>query len=87
MSDRRKLSFSLKERGYDVVDHQSPQNAVPRPDMERAGWVYRRQWGERKKVLLQIQAAEEAARTQQQAPVKTPPNPFAGEPSHTATNK
>ncbi len=76
--NRRKLSFSLKERGYDVVDHQSPQNAVPRPDMERAGWVYRRQWGERKKVLLQIQAAEEAARTQQQAPVETPHDPFAG---------
>jgi lipoprotein-releasing system permease protein len=75
--NRRQLSFSLKERGYDVVDHQSPENAVPRPDMERAGWVHRRQWGERKKVLLQIQAAEEAAGRQEQVPNQTPENPFA----------
>jgi lipoprotein-releasing system permease protein len=74
--NRRKLSFILHEGGYDVVDHQSPDNAVPRPDMARAGWVHRKQWGERKKVLLQIQAAEESAR-QQQAPVQIPHDPFS----------
>jgi lipoprotein-releasing system permease protein len=75
--NRRTLSFSLHERGYDVVDHQSPENAVPRPDMERAGWTHRKMWGQRKKELLQLQAAEEAARQQQQQrPLQTPPNPF-----------
>jgi lipoprotein-releasing system permease protein len=57
--NRRKLSFLLHERGYDAVDHQSPDNAVPRPDMERAGWSYRRLWGERKKAMLRVQAAEQ----------------------------
>ncbi|MEX2142307.1 MAG: FtsX-like permease family protein [Pirellulales bacterium] len=72
--NRRKLSFSLHERGYDVVDHQSPQNAVPRPDLERAGWRHRKMWGQRKKELLQL----EAARRRQQGPSQTPQDPFAG---------
>jgi lipoprotein-releasing system permease protein len=63
--NRRKLSFDLQHGGYDVVDHQSPENAVPRPDMQRAGWHYRRMWAGRKRAMLRIQEAEEAIRRQQ----------------------
>ncbi len=76
--NRRELSFSLHDGGYDVVDHQSPENAVPRPDMERAGWNYRRMWGQRKKERMQLEAAEEATRRRLQGPTQTPHNPFAG---------
>jgi lipoprotein-releasing system permease protein len=77
--NRSKLSFDLYHGGYDVVDHQSPENAVPRPDMERAGWTYRKMWGERKKAMQRIQEAEEAIRRQQSESTETtsaPQDPF-----------
>jgi lipoprotein-releasing system permease protein len=74
--NRSKLSFSLHENGYDVVDHQSPENAVPRPDLERAGWIHRRQWTERKKVMLRLQAAEEAAQRARGAATTDTQDPF-----------
>jgi lipoprotein-releasing system permease protein len=74
--NRRKLSFLLQEGGYDAVDHQSPDNAVPRPDLARAGWKHRRLWGEQKKALLRIQAAEDAARTPQPERPQASRNPF-----------
>lgn len=42
--NREHLDFKLKENGYDVIDHQAEdtRKAMPRTDMERAGWVYRR---------------------------------------------
>jgi lipoprotein-releasing system permease protein len=79
--NRQKLSFLLQEGGYDAVDHQSPDNAVPRPDLGRAGWGYRRLWGERKKAMLRIQAAEQAIRDEQRRQV----NAAAGAPVNGAT--
>ena len=91
--NRRKLSFDLHQRGYDVVDHQSPENAVPRPDLERAGWTYRKMWGERKKAMQRIQEAEEAIRRRQPDPSEpsgVPQDPFQGrvaaEPNGVANN-
>lgn len=40
--NRRRLSFTLRENGYDTRDHQSGSTAALRPDMERAGWEHRR---------------------------------------------
>lgn len=40
--NREKLSFQLREDGYDVYDHQAARNASERTQMLRAGWTYRR---------------------------------------------
>jgi lipoprotein-releasing system permease protein len=43
-ANRRQLDFKLKEAGYDTLDHQASDvsKALPRPEMQSAGWVYRR---------------------------------------------
>jgi lipoprotein-releasing system permease protein len=43
-SNRKKLDFNLKHGGYDTVNHQDAglAKAVTRPDMEYAGWNWRR---------------------------------------------
>lgn len=41
-ANREHLSFDLREKGYDVRDHQIGEQAPLRPDMERAGWEWRR---------------------------------------------
>ena len=42
--NRKQLNFQLKEGGYDVIDHQAndPTKALPRIEMQDAGWEYRR---------------------------------------------
>jgi lipoprotein-releasing system permease protein len=42
-ANRKQLDFKLKDGGYDVIDHQAsdPSKAVPRPEMQDAGWEYR----------------------------------------------
>lgn len=42
--NREHLDFKLKDKGYDVIDHQAedPSKAIPRTDMERAGWGHRK---------------------------------------------
>jgi lipoprotein-releasing system permease protein len=71
-ANRKRLTFNLHESGYDVIDHQSPDNAVPRPDMEHAGWEYRRVWGarkfERQKAIERLRQADEAARASIEPP-------------------
>jgi lipoprotein-releasing system permease protein len=42
--NRKQLSFSLRESGYDTRDHQAGPDALPRERMEYAGWEYRRAW-------------------------------------------
>ncbi|MEA1951966.1 MAG: ABC transporter permease [Planctomycetota bacterium] len=42
--NRKAMSFSLREGGYDVQDHQSGPEAMPRAAMGRAGWEHRRNW-------------------------------------------
>ncbi|MEN1679235.1 MAG: FtsX-like permease family protein [Planctomycetota bacterium] len=43
-ANRDKLTFDLRDGGYDTVDHQAedPAKAPPRKPMESAGWRYRR---------------------------------------------
>jgi lipoprotein-releasing system permease protein len=43
-ANRKQLQFSLREGGYDVVDHQvdDPAEVKPREVMRQAGWGYRR---------------------------------------------
>jgi lipoprotein-releasing system permease protein len=43
-ANREHLDFKLKESGYDTIDHQlsEPSKAVPRKEMQHAGWDYRR---------------------------------------------
>ena len=40
--NRENISFILKQNGYDVVSSQNPTRSHVRPDLERAGWDYRR---------------------------------------------
>ncbi len=74
--NRKQLSFALHDTGYDVVDHQSPDNSVPRPDLARAGWKHRRMWAERKKALERIQQADDAALQRSPQQAQGPQNPF-----------
>ena len=43
-SNRERISFQLRDGGYDVIDHQAGPDAPPRPDMAEAGWTHRRKW-------------------------------------------
>ncbi|HEX4148274.1 MAG TPA: FtsX-like permease family protein [Pirellulales bacterium] len=40
--NRRQLSFTLRDRGYDDRDHTGGDEGRPRPEMARAGWEHRR---------------------------------------------
>ena len=69
--NRRQLSFSLREGGYDTVDSQAEAPGPTRPALEAAGWPHRRMrvareraWRER-----QEQQAEGAAGTQAARPI------------------
>ncbi len=46
--NRKQLKFKLKDGGYDVIDHQAsdPAKALPRLEMQDAGWAYRRRKAE-----------------------------------------
>lgn len=61
--NRKSLSFDLKENGYDVYDHQSAdqQKALPREQMEYAGWGWRRQRARMNRTQRVVQSAEDAA--------------------------
>ncbi len=37
-ANRKSLDFSLRDGGYDTIDHQAGDKAVPRERMELAGW-------------------------------------------------
>ena len=69
--NRRQLSFSLREGGYDTVDSQAEAPGPTRPALEAAGWPHRRMrvareraWRER-----QEQQAEDAAGSQAARPI------------------
>jgi lipoprotein-releasing system permease protein len=47
--NRRQLSFDLRDGGYDVRDHQAPENAPLRPGAEHWGWPWRRMVAQRQK--------------------------------------
>ncbi len=43
-ANRQALEFTLREDGYDVVDHEGGDKAKPRGRMDVAGWQNRRGW-------------------------------------------
>jgi lipoprotein-releasing system permease protein len=58
--NRRQLSFDLHPGGYDTVDHQANDKALPREQMEDAGWVYRRRKAALEAFSRSLDDAEEA---------------------------
>ncbi|MDZ4819503.1 MAG: ABC transporter permease [Planctomycetota bacterium] len=80
-ANRNQLGFALHEGGYDTVDHLAPDNAVPRPDLEHAGWEYRRV---RARIDAeedkQIEAAQARARAAQGKIDAGPEDPFSKSP-------
>lgn len=61
-ANRKQLEFSLRENGYDAVDHsaEDPSLVKPREQMRYAGWRYRRYKAETDKRLKAAQAAAAA---------------------------
>ncbi len=43
-ANRQALEFTLRESGYDVIDHEGGDKAKPRRRMDVAGWQNRRSW-------------------------------------------
>jgi len=67
--NRRQLSFSLREGGYDTVDSQAEGPGPTRPALEAAGWPHRRMrvareraWRERQEQQAEGAAGSQAAR-------------------------
>jgi lipoprotein-releasing system permease protein len=67
--NRRQLSFSLREGGYDTVDSQAEAPGPTRPALEAAGWPHRRMrvareraWRERQEQQAEGAAGSQAAR-------------------------
>jgi lipoprotein-releasing system permease protein len=69
--NRRRLSFELRESGYDVQDHQAGPHAPPRRQMARAGWPARRA-----RALEQQLLAAQTPKQAKPAP-DVPADPFA----------
>ncbi len=53
--NREKISFDLRDDGYDVIDHQAGPDAPPRHEMREAGWKHRHKWVERQRLLESMQ--------------------------------
>ena len=74
--NREELSFELRQRGYDEVDHQAGEKSRPREQMRIAGSLRRRQMIDEQ---LFIQAMDEAGSSDPAAAVEgAPVDPFAG---------
>jgi len=56
--NRRRLSFELRESGYDTRDHQAGPEAPPRAQMALAGWN-RRRWAEAQALQRRLRSAAE----------------------------
>ncbi|HEY1598932.1 MAG TPA: FtsX-like permease family protein [Pirellulales bacterium] len=50
-ANRERISFELRESGYDVQDHQAGAEAPPRTEMAEAGWAHRHKWVERDRLI------------------------------------
>jgi lipoprotein-releasing system permease protein len=49
--NRKKLSFELRDGGYDVRDHQGGAETKERMQMRSGGWQHRRWWAQREKAF------------------------------------
>jgi lipoprotein-releasing system permease protein len=57
-ANRERLSFDLRDGGYDAVDSQADGTDPTRPALARAGWSYRRMRVERERAWRELQATE-----------------------------
>ncbi len=53
-ANRERLSFDLRENGYDEIDHQAGADGVARPGMRRAGWSHRRRMAEIRRLSIPV---------------------------------
>ncbi|OHB66776.1 MAG: hypothetical protein A2V70_13160 [Planctomycetes bacterium RBG_13_63_9] len=74
-ANRKQMSFALREGGYDTRDHQAGPEALPRKQMEHAGWPHRRR-------VAEARAFYERLRQQQTPPESSPP-PLEPQPDMT----
>ena len=65
--NRERLSFALREGGYDTVDSQSDGPGPTRPALEGAGWPHRRMRVERERVWREKLEADRAKAAADQA--------------------
>lgn len=65
--NRERLSFALREGGYDTVDSQSDGPGPTRPALEGAGWPHRRMRVERERVWREKLEADQAKAAADQA--------------------
>ncbi len=91
-ANRKRLSFELREDGYDTYDHQAVSDAIKRERMEYAGWVYRRVKAEHLAEQRAIEAERRALEANYQPsapgqkeageiPAAAAENPFAAQPA------
>jgi lipoprotein-releasing system permease protein len=71
--NRKAPEFTLRDGGYDVRDHQGGPEARLRPDMEDAGWKWRRKWAQWRR--LRMGGGESAT---QASTASGPVDPFGG---------
>jgi lipoprotein-releasing system permease protein len=75
-ANREQLSFDLRERGYDTLDHQLGDKAKPRERMQYAGWDYRRAWARYQAEMQAHQAADAQMQGEGQPPAAQVSDPF-----------
>ena len=70
-ANREAPEFSLREGGYDTVDHAGGEKALERRRMDIAGWPNRRMWA---RFYRDMQGEEQPLESEQQpAPLEPPP--------------
>ena len=80
---RKKPSFNLLEEGYDSRDHQlgEGEKYVPREQMEKAGWKYRRAWAKYQKFSQQADTMTPTSTVLDTESVKTLAPPTTNTPA------
>jgi lipoprotein-releasing system permease protein len=76
-ANREKMSFELRDGGFDTADRQDGAPNDGRRALGDAGWPYRRWWAERKKIFEAQQPAETAGDVQTRR--VAPPEPESDE--------
>ncbi|MCE9544963.1 MAG: FtsX-like permease family protein [Planctomycetia bacterium] len=83
--NRKRLSFELRDGGYDLVDHLGGDHRVPRIGLDRAGWPHRREMAEREKSFQNFQQLRPIVPAAGQVPgAVAPPAPAGIDPARQA---
>lgn len=83
--NRERLSFDLRERGYDVVDHQAGPTAAPRRQMEQAGWDHRRRVAAAARLRRELLDASDGVGAPRPGTAAAPEFPAAAGPDSAAS--